>query len=156
MAILSYAGQVNRTQSNVVEQPPFLNSNQKPLKWWAQDGLIYCIDPNRPNRKPTYSQPLDALRRVAMGIKIFLADITEKPKDYVVTRSVLANFFNDFKMKVFDVALEQDAKNGDIIARTRDEYEREKRKQQKEMQIEAAKYADKRTKIFISPKAASS
>ena len=151
-SIISYSGQVNRTQNNVVEQPAFLRSDQKPLKWWAQDGLIYCINPNLPNKKPTYSQPLDALRRVAKGIKIFLKDITEKPQDYVVTRAVLATFFNDFKTKVFDEALRQDERNGNVIERTREEYERAKRKAAKEAKMEAERYESKKTKIFVSPK----
>jgi hypothetical protein len=155
MGILSYSGQGHRTQSNIVEQPAFIKQGQKPLKWWAERGLIYCIDPNKPDQKPSYSQPLDALRRVATGIKIFIKDIDQNPQDYLVSRAVLANFFNDFKTKVFDVALEQDAKNGNFIERTRDEYEKSKVEAAKAAQIEAAKFADKKTKIFVSPKSVS-
>ena len=153
MTILSYSGQKNRTQANVVEQPAFLKSGLKPLKWWAEGGLIYCIDPNQPDKKPTFSQPLDALKRVAMGIKIFIADIDEKPQDYVVTRAVLANFFNDFKSKVFDVALEQDAQGGGFIEKTAKEFAAAKREINRQKAIEAEKYADKKTKIFVTPKA---
>jgi len=150
--IISYGGQKNRTQANVVEQPAFLRSDQKPLKWWAQNGLIYCVDPNRPNRPPTYSQPLDALQRVATGIKIYIKDIDEHPNDYCVTRAVLSSFFNDFKTKVFDVALEQDAQNGSLIHNTRKDYERQKQTIIRETQEEAHREHEKRTKIFLPPK----
>jgi len=151
MGILSYAGQTHRSQSNVVEQPPFLRSDMKPLKWWAENVLVYCIDPNKPNNKPSYSQPLDALRRVATGIKIFIRDLDQDPTAYVVTRSVLANFFNDFKQKVFDVALEQDAKNGSFIEKTQKEYQIAKQEWELEQQAEAAKQAAKTTtRIFVS------
>ena len=154
MPIISYSGQRHRTQNNVVEQPAFLRSDQKPLKWWAQGGLVYCIDPNQPNDKPKWSQPLDALRRVAAGIKIFLKDITESPKDYVVTRAVLADFFNNFKSKVYDIAVLQDEQGGNFITRTKQEYEIAKQEMIKEERIEAAKRADKKSLIFITPKAA--
>jgi len=150
--IISYGGQKHHTQNNVVEQPAFLNSDQKPLKWWADGGLVYCINPNQPDRKPTYLQPLSALRRVAMGIKIFMADMKEKPNDYAVTQAVLANFFNEFKLKVFDVALEQDAQNGGFIEQTNKEYAVAKKEMMKQQAIEKAKFEDKKTKIFISPK----
>jgi hypothetical protein len=152
--IISYAGQTNRTQVNVVEQPPFLRSDQKPLKWWAEGGLVYCIDPNRPDKKPTYLQPVEALQRVATGIKIYVKDVKQNPKDYVVTQAMLATFFNDFKIKVFDVALEQDAAGGDLISKMSEEYHRNKKIAMREAQAEAVKAHEKRTKIFISPKAA--
>ena len=151
-SIISYAGQTRRSQNNIVEQPPFLRSDQKPLKWWAEGGLVYCIDPNRPDKKPTYSQPEDALARVAQGIKIYIKDIRQNPKDYVVTQAILANFFNDFKTKVFDVALEQDAQSGGLIEEMGKEYKRNKEIAAKEAQEEAARAHEKRTKIFLSPK----
>jgi len=156
MTILSYPGQTHRTQLNVVEQPAFLRSDQKPLRWWAQGGLIYCIDPNQPNKKPTYSQPLDALRRVAYGIKIFMSDLRQNPQDYVITQQALANFFSDFKQKVFDVALEQDAQNGSFIERSRIEYTRSKEEAEKQARIEEAAAKDKKPKIFLAPKASRS
>ena len=151
-SIISYSGQRNRSQVNVVEQPPFIKPGQKPLKWWAERGLIYCINPNKPDQLPSYSQPLDALQRVAEGIKTYMRDIQQNPTDYVITQAAMAAFFNDFKTKVFDVALEQDANNGNFIVKTRQDYERNKKEQIRQAQIEAAKFADKKTKIFVSPK----
>jgi hypothetical protein len=150
--ILSYAGQTHRTQNNVVEQPAFLRSDQKPLKWWAHGGLVYCINPNKPDTKPSYMQPLDALKRVAALIKIFIADLRKTPGDYAVTEAILANFFCEFKLKVYDVACEQDAQAGGMIEKTNIAFAEAKKEMQKEQAIEAAKYADKKTKIFVSPK----
>jgi hypothetical protein len=151
-SIISYSGQKHHTVNNVVEMPAFLRSDQKPLKWWAEGGLIYCINPNKPDKKPSYSQPVDALRRVAAGVKVFLADLHNKPGDYAINKAILANFFNDFKSKVFDVALEQDAQGGGLIERTAKEYAVAKKEMEIERQRELARAADKKTKIFLSPK----
>jgi hypothetical protein len=150
--IISYSGQKHKTQNLVVELPAFLRSDQKPLKWWAEGGLVYCINPNKPDKKPTFSQPVDALRRVAAGVKVFLADLHNKPGDYAINHAVLASFFNDFKSKVFDVALEQDAQGGGLIERTAKEFAVAKKEMERERQIERAKMADKKSKIFLSPK----
>ena len=147
--IISYAGQANRSLANVVEQPPILKSGQKPLKWWADGGLVYCIDPNRPDRKPSYSQPLDALRRVVAGIKLFLADMHNSPGDYVVDKAVLATFFNEFKYKVFDVALLRDEQGGNVIQKTAEEFARSKRETMRQQEIDAAKYADRDKEVSV-------
>ena len=110
---------------------------------------MYCINPNQPDRKPTYMQPLDALRRVARAIKIFMKDMHNKPKDYVITKAVLATFFNDFKTKVFDVALEQDAKAGDMIAKTNKEYIIAKNEMMREQAIAEAKAAEKKPRVVV-------
>jgi hypothetical protein len=124
-------------------------SNQKPLEWFAEGGLVYCINPNKPDKKPTYLQPLDALSRVAKTIKIFITDMHEKPKDYAVTQAVLANFFNEFKTKVFDIALEQDAQAGNMIAKTNQEYVIAKQEMMREQAIAEAKAAEKKPRVDL-------
>ena len=90
--------------------------------------------------------------RVATGIKIYINDIRQNPKDYVVTQAMLATFFNDFKTKVFDVALEQDAQSGGLVESMSREYKKNRETAFHETLAEAARAQEKRTKIFISPK----
>jgi len=137
--IISYSGQTSCTPAKVVEFPALIKSGQKPIRYWADGGLIYCIDPNKPDGKPSWGQPLDILRRVAMTIKLFVADMRKTPGDYHVTEQVLWNFFNRFKQEVFDEALLQDEKGGNVIENTNKAWAQTKKELGQELLVEASK-----------------
>jgi hypothetical protein len=158
-SIISYTGQIHRTQNNVVEMPAFIQPGQKPIKCWAEGGLVHSIDPNQPNKKPSYSQPIDALNRAAYLCKVVLRNMRNTSElEYNVTRAAVADFFNNFNAKVVQVALEQDARYGGFIEKTNAEYRRNRAIALNEAKIEAAKQAEKakKSKIFVSPKALNS
>jgi len=150
--IISYAGQKSHTPAKVVEFPALIKSGQKPIRYWAEGGLIYCVDPNKPDGKPSWGQPLDILRRVAASIKLFVTDMRKTPGDYHVTEQVLWNFFNRFKQEVFDEALLQDEKGGNIIKNTNEAWTQTKKELGKELLVEASKREKKSSQIFINPK----
>ncbi len=81
------------TGPKVVELPPFIKPGQQPMKFWAEDGLIYCMDPNNNVKPLQFSQPLDILQRVVALLKIVLADYRQNPSDYIVKLPEIQSFF---------------------------------------------------------------
>jgi hypothetical protein len=150
MSIINYSftGQTNCSPHKVVSLPPFLKSTQLPFKWWAEGGLIWCADPNKPDQKPTYAQPQDALLRVSTGIKVWLPDIKEHPNHYVVTIQQVADFFDRFVKDVYYEALRQDENAGNIVANYRKDYEIGKQAKVRAEAIEKERAKDKKTKLF--------
>ena len=130
-----------------------IKSGQKPLKYWAEGGLIMCADPNKPDSKPSYGHPQEVLLRVAQALKLFLRDMEKNPKDYHVTKTVIWNFLNEFRTKVYDVACLQDEQGGGLIRKTDKELKEAKKEWRKEMAIEAEKQKElaKKSQIFINP-----
>jgi hypothetical protein len=137
MPVYSFAKGSPR-QSKVVRFPAVIKSNQKPLEWWAQDGLVWCSNPNKKDGKPSSAFPTEALMRVRDVIIPFLRAMKNRPNDYHVQVRALQDFFNDFVKNVHDEALRQDEAAGDPVRSLCNQYGAGKAEAIKQRQLQIA------------------
>jgi hypothetical protein len=137
MSVYSFANGSPR-QSKVVKFPALIKSNQKPLEWWAQGGLVWCSDPNKKDGKPVSAFPTEALMRVRSVIIPFLRAMKNHPNDYHVQVTVLKDFFNRFVSDVHDEALRQDEAVGDPVRSLCHQYGQGKAEAIKQRQLQLA------------------
>jgi hypothetical protein len=116
------ASSLSARRNKVVKFPAVMKSRQKPLEWWAEGGLVYCNNPNKPDKKPSSLFPTEALQQVRSVVITLLKDMKQYPNDYHVTVSVLKDFFDRFVREVHDEALRQDEEADDSVRRICNQY----------------------------------
>jgi hypothetical protein len=102
---MTFTSNISPRQNDVLEFPAFLKSGFKPLKVWAERGMVCFDDDNKESLD--YLDPSEALQRVVTLITSYSKANAATMKEFKVNRSVLLRFADDFKEKVYEKALSQ-------------------------------------------------
>jgi hypothetical protein len=89
----------------VLRFPALFKTGYKPLKVWAEGGLVWFEDENK--ERTNWLSPIEALERLVTLVTDYRPSMLELPHQFQIDKSVLLRFVDDFKENVYEEALKQ-------------------------------------------------